>query len=460
MKKNTKILLAVGGLGAAIFAADKAGLFAGNAESGGSLGGSDDNSLTTDDNPFAKIDPNYQYPSETPYFYINPDGSVTPVTPTDDGSVYASDDTGAYVTDPADFGDQINNSPSPTWYDNPLLAGAAFAGGYLAVEGGIKGVKKLTQKSGAKDLIKAETKGAKTNAKDVVREKLGFKTDVVAPQEEILRAKYTTDADFAKGAKTTETAKSNLKGKAKGAGEAVGKAIIVGHVADRSFGAWNEFGSSYLEPRYNAQGEVSGATIGSTAKAVGVTGAVAATDVVSDLFGFATGLIYRPKTTSDRYAGNYGWFASEKELLEAIKDPFNALKGMTGYNEIAKALGYSDKVSSSNANTQTSSLFGGIVNPFANIQPEGFQQSSLTNPTVSASKNTSSSGSYKAYDGVTYSSSEKTITTSNSSGGSRKTYVNETGKKISSSDAKSAGSKGSNYVVITKKSGKKIIRNK
>lgn len=360
-----KIVL-IAGLGAAALVALNAasGAASSNAESGAALGG-EDTSVTAEGNPFASLDPNYQYPeTSTPYFEVTPEGTVTPIS--------INPDTGAITTISAEGINTDNNGDgaataapgegaiadpnAPKWYDNPLAQGALFAGGYLAAESGYNVIKgKLFKGTPKTDVPTAgSNKGLDLEKTpfEGVRDKLGFEGSA-KPQEEILRAKYTTDSDFsvrgekiAEGGKLRDTGEFKAevgggKSKIAKAGETATKALIVGHVIDRSFGAWNDYGTQLLESKQrNIPGGVETyITPESKAKAVAFTGAKATTDILGDLFGFTTGLVYRPHTETENREGQMeGWFASERELWEGIKNPGEFISSLTGFGEVKRAV--------------------------------------------------------------------------------------------------------------------------
>lgn len=453
MKPNTKTLLIIGALGAAaVYAASKSSAFNDSgAEGAGMLGG--DDSITAEGNPFARIDPNYQYPNGQEYFYISPDGSVSP-TPTNpdtgETTIITPQGDSTSIVGPASTG-ETTDPGSMKWYENPLIQGAGFAAGYLAVTEGISGVKKISSKSAGQKLVtegtaksEAKFKGTEKSPMNEVREKMGFRANERLPEQDILRAKYTTEADFSKGkiseirgtGKTLSSEPSTIKSKVGGAAETAGKALIIGHVVSRSFNAWNEYGSSYLEARTNNQGEVKGATLGSAAKAVGVTGAVASTNILGDLFGFATGLVYRPKTDAEEFKDQtFGWFATEKDLFtvgkDALKDPGQVLSGLTGAGEVKKAITGSDfaykssgssstgkSVNTAPAPLYTSSAEGLKVSAYSTPAPSSKTSSNVTSNNVSsASKSSSSSSGLNAFTSAA-TSAYGVSTVKSSSGGS------------------------------------------
>lgn len=411
MNSNTKTLLIIGALGAAaIYAAQKSGAFSDGTEAAGSLGGTDD-SITAEGNPFARIDPNYQYPNGAQYFYIAPDGSVSP-TPTNpdtgETTIITPEGDSTSTAGPASTGGYTDPT-AMKWYENPLIQGAGFAAGYLAVEGTIAGVKKINSKASGDKLVteakatsEAKLKSTEKSPMNEVREKMGFRANERLPEQDILRAKYTTEADFSSGKisevkgtgkiMSEEPSAAKIKvgegkiGKAAGStAEAAGKALIIGHVVSRSFNAWNEYGSSYLE-----QGGLGGgSTLGSTAKATAVTGAVAGTGILGDLFSFGTGLIYRPGTSAeDRKGETTGWFATEKDLWgvgsDALRDPGQVLSGITGAGEVKKAITGSDFNYKSNGASSTGSAVNTAPAPLYTSSAEGLKVSAYSTPAPSS----------------------------------------------------------------------------
>ncbi len=415
MKGSTKGLLVLGGLAAAGIAAYSVMGAGGDGAAGeGSLGGNDD-SLTNEENPFARIDPNAQYRgAQNPFMVTDPEtGAVITDNPASDTGGYdlPGSVTGADVPDPGaggTYGANGGTGGEPwynTWYGQlGLLTGAG-----LATEAAFVGAKKgyetyrakrteeLTGKAGAKDPALREAATDKSplrekNPVEKIRDVTAGKGDARDPMAKIREGKFVTDADVSMrstqdpfgrvsekpvniklteaGAKFTDAKPIGVKGdaakiqvKTSGAkvGETVGKGLVIGHVIGRSFGAYNEFGEAYLQPRYatdakgNPTGEVKGATLSSTGKAVAVTGAVASTDIAADLFAFGSGILYRPGTSDKRREGQEtGWFATERELWGMIKNPIDAAKGLTGIPEAVRAFTHNEGNVSSGPGTAPS----------------------------------------------------------------------------------------------------------
>lgn len=443
MKKSTKTMLAIGAAGAAAYFLFNKNLSGADAqEAGGSLGG--DDSLTNDDNPFARIDPNYQYPSEpvNNYFLVNPDGSVVPTDgtfgPTDG---YTSSDGSS------DGGTGSSDSVGSTSLMDVFKQGIIWGGGYLAVTEGFKALKapKNLKQIAETDVInnkKINTKSKTPEGK--IRDSLGFKANERLPAQDIMQAKFTTDTDFSlskstrgKGGKlkTTEPVlKTKILGtepvktpsKAGKVAKGAGKVLIVGHVIDRTFGAWNEYGSTLIEPRINKDGETKGATIGSTAKAVGFTGLQASSDILGDLFGFATGLIYRPKTSAESQEDTTtGWFATEKDLFNMgkgmIQTPKETFSAITGIGELNKAFTGSSTIST---------------------KPKNKSGSSSSSSTIVASP-VSASPSYSSPTNVNIKSSATSVYGQASYNAATNTYTNSFGQKQSMATAPKSSSSSS-----------------
>lgn len=414
-KSKIGLLIGIGAIAGAGYLLLKSVNAGADSEAGGTLGGSDeygDDSLTNPDNPFARIDPNYQYPSggaDNPYFSVIPEGAVvpTPINPMD-GSITSPTPGGTETIYPGGEsgmqGDMTNLSgqdatiASPDaakWYDNPLaqlaIGGALFTAGGIAVE---KGIKRFSKPTGDQLYAKGEVKGVKTseNPTEVINKKLGVNSDARMPESEITKAKYTTDSDFSiSKSKVSTTGKvqespqiTSIKEKptvevtAKGktttakAGEVAGKALVIGHVIDRSFGAFNQYGASYLD--YNLGS--ARPTAGSALKAGAVTGVVATQNIAKDIFNIGTGIVYRPKTfgkMTQEEGTITGLFATERELVLGLKNPKEFISGLTGYGEVKTSLGY-DTASSRSSGTVTSApTYSGsrtVSTPVAAAQPK------------------------------------------------------------------------------------------
>jgi hypothetical protein len=386
--KAGKALLIAGGIIAGVYAISKTAeaMGAGGAGAGGALGGSEDMGKGLEDRGgFAGIDPNAQYQNNE-HFYINPDGSIVPIQENPDtGEVTTTKPDGSLETIfPASTIGLTSEPPAPQpssfWGQVKEAASSPFTwvpiAGFAAYEAGKYGVKKYQESKipKAENLVnKAEVKGVPATKQPLqeVRESVGLKGEPT-PTEKIMQAKYVTDADISRvspkvsegitAPKTSEMGgvKKVTVGKA---GAIAGEALIVGQVIQRSFGAWNEYGISYLPQDTKP-------TVKATAQAVGVTGVVASQGIATDIFNLATGVVYRPKTGQfgqfkQEEGTATGWFASEKDIWEAITHPKEALSGLTGYGEVKKALGQSEAASkpqltSGNIGSDLSRYFGGI----------------------------------------------------------------------------------------------------
>ena len=173
------------------------------------------------------------------------------------------------------------------------------------------------------------------------------------------------------------------------ASKLLGKVLIVGHVLDRSFTSFDEYGADYLEPRYNEKGEVVGSTFASTIKATYATGVTASLGVLGDLFGLGTGLIYRPETNAELQKGTTtGWFATERELYSLGKDvvtkPLTALADISGVSAIS--------------NTLSKTSTPAITTPGSSAQ---IFMTSLNTPIIPVTKVSSSSSSKKSGSSAT-----------------------------------------------------------
>jgi len=326
-----------------------------NSNPQGTLGG---DSLTAEGNPFARIDPN-SYPSQgssmdpvNDYFLVQPDGSVVK-TETDPSS--GDFWTGANPSDPQfsydpNAGSQPANQPganiaAPKWYDSALgqalIFGGGIAAGDIAIRGASGKLKDVFKGPSAKDLelgasVKEGPLRASRNPSEKIFDDLGIPR--YSPEGKLIEARALTDADVVRGPKLGE--------KLGQAGEVAGKALIVGHVVNRMFGAYNEYGTQLLEQKGGytpGEGYASYITPESKAKAVGMTAAKGTTNILADLFGFTTGLVYRPETKlQDLQGQKTGWFATEQDLYDyakyGLQDPMGALKGLFGYDQLAAAV--------------------------------------------------------------------------------------------------------------------------
>lgn len=378
MKKATKAVLIGAGVIGGLLLADKA-VSALQGGSGGSLGGNDqpyDSTVTDPSNPFSRIDPN----NRDSYFIIDPNtgGVVGPDGGNgNSGNGGVNDPNAGDTTIPNEPGATYPTESSPSLWSNPLVQGAAFAGGYLAVEGAVRGTKALFRNKAATGEARAKAteeavKLERSNPIERVREKLGFKSSEARPAEELLRGTQTVPEDFAatktevrgSGKVVSENPRGKVSEAAGKAGEVATKALIVGHVVNRGFGAWNEYGQQFLEPRTGFEQTLfgSGPSAVSTAKATAVTATAATSDILGDLFAFTTGLVYRPKTSDERRSDQLtGFFASEREILEGLKDPGSFLRGLVGYDQVQEAVGASSAASQVPTSQQTSTQVSALV---------------------------------------------------------------------------------------------------
>lgn len=459
MKKQTRNILigttVLGTIALAIANKDALANFFGG-EAPGSLGGQDE---LGEDAPlgYSGFTPEQTYDPST-FFY---DPYPTPAPAPDDAGTDGTEGSDPnidpfFVDDTSEAGTGSGGSD----FGNELLAGAAFAGGAVAVEAAARGIKSKLKKPKLPEAPRLET-----------------------PESRIGRARNQVPDEIAglKGAGKKPVApkptSTKLKTAGRSAGRAVGKGLILGHVLGRSAEAFNEYGTAYLEPRFNAEGEYAGSTLGSTAQAVGATALVASGNIASDLFAFASGLVYRPPTNNPEYEGQQtGWFATEKEIIEGLKQPKEFLKSLVGYDAVRelvtgeKAQEEDDEVIAPESFVMTD--YQSLQDQFVAQATSKYAQSSGSSsysPTQinvqggSTGGSSSSGSSRESYASKLYGKSyaslneqqKQQVRASESSAAQRASRSSSSRSSSSKSSSKPApGQKGSGVAVIKRKSGK------